>query len=216
MIQRPQSLTIVVLQELERLILSGEIGPGEPINEKAFAERNAVSRGPIREACRKLEQAGLVTIIPNRGVFVRKLATKDAIEICDIRAVLSGYAGRILAETATRGQIADLTEMAEQMDETAGTGNVKGFYALNSKFHHAIFEFAGNARLREMYLAINKELYLFRWRAMLVSPDLEQSNREHREILAALADHDSLRTATMMESHAISVKNRIVGSGLGD
>lgn len=216
MIERPQTLTSVVLQELERLILSGQMGPGEPVNEKAFAERNSVSRGPIREACRKLEQAGLVTIIPNRGVFVRKLEPKDAIEICDIRAVLSGFAGRILAETVTRGQIADLTEMAENMEAASASGDVEGFYSINSKFHHAIFEFAGNTRLREMYAAINKELFLFRWRAMLVSPDLEKSNKEHREILAALADHDSTRAASMMESHAISVKNRIIGSGLGD
>ena len=216
MIERPQSLTHVVLQELERLILSGQIGPGEPINEKAFAERNSVSRGPIREACRKLEQAGLVTIIPNRGVFVRKLEAKDAIEICDVRAALSGYAGRILAESATRGQVADLTEMAEQMEEASDKGDIENFYSLNSKFHHAIFKFAGNERLRAMYLGINKELYLFRWRAMLVSPNLEQSNREHREILEALAAHDAARAATMMESHAITVKNRIVGSGLGD
>jgi DNA-binding GntR family transcriptional regulator len=216
MIERPQTLTSVVLQELEHLILSGEIGPGEPVNEKAFAERNSVSRGPIREACRKLEQAGLVTIIPNRGVFVRKLDAKDAIEICDVRAVLSGYAGRILAETATRGQIADLTEMAEQMEESSASGDIESFYATNSKFHRTIFEFAGNQRLRDMYTAINKELYLFRWRAMLVSPDFDQSNREHREILAALAEHNAPLAATMMESHAVSVKNRIVGSGLGD
>ncbi len=216
MIERPQSLTAVVLQELERQILSGNLGPGEPVNEKAFAERNSVSRGPIREACRKLEQAGLVTIIPNRGVFVRKLQAKDAIEICDIRAVLSGYAGRILAETVTRGQMADLTEMVERMETEAKLRNVEGFYEINSAFHQAIFDFADNQRLREMYAAINKELYLFRWRAMLVSPDLEKSNREHQEILTALAERDAARTAMMMERHAISVKNRIVASGLGE
>ncbi|MBE0533438.1 MAG: FCD domain-containing protein [Rhodospirillales bacterium] len=215
MIERPQSLTAVVLQELERQILSGNLGPGEPVNEKAFAERNSVSRGPIREACRKLEQAGLVTIIPNRGVFVRKLQAKDAIEICDIRAVLSGYAGRILAETVTRGQMADLTEMVERMEKEARLRNVEAFYAINSEFHQAIFDFADNQRLREMYAAINKELYLFRWRAMLVSPDLEKSNREHQEILKALAERDAACTAMMMERHAISVKNRIVASGLG-
>jgi DNA-binding GntR family transcriptional regulator len=216
MIERPQSLTAVVLQELERQILSGNLGPGEPVNEKAFAERNSVSRGPIREACRKLEQAGLVTIIPNRGVFVRKLQAKDAIEICDIRAVLSGYAGRILAETVTRSQMADLTEMVERMEKEARLRNVEAFYAINSAFHQAIFDFADNQRLREMYAAINKELYLFRWRAMLVSPDLEKSNREHQEILKALAERDAARTAMMMERHAISVKNRIVASGLGE
>ncbi|MDX9861922.1 MAG: FCD domain-containing protein [Rhodospirillales bacterium] len=216
MIERPQSLTAVVLQELERQILSGNLGPGEPVNEKAFAERNSVSRGPIREACRKLEQAGLVTIIPNRGVFVRKLKAKDAIEICDIRAILSGYAGRLLAETVTAEQLAALSEMVERMEKEVRLRDVAGFYAINSAFHQAIFNFADNQRLREMYAAINKELRLFRWRAMLVSPDLEKSNREHEEILKALGDRDAARTAMMMERHAISVKNRIIASGLGE
>ncbi|MBL6927619.1 MAG: FCD domain-containing protein [Rhodospirillales bacterium] len=216
MIQRPQSLTSIVLNELESLILSGQLGPGEPINEKAFAERSAVSRGPIREACRRLEQAGLVTIIPNRGVFVRKLQPKDAIEICDVRAVLSGFAGRILAGCVTPDQVSELTDMIARMEAVAQTGNAQAFYPINSEFHAAIFDFAGNGRLREMYAAISKELHLFRWRAMLVSPDLVNSNQEHREIVDALKNNDTQGAAHMMESHAISVKNRIVGSGLGD
>lgn len=214
MLKRPQSLTTVVLEELENLILSGQIGPGEPINEKAFAERSAVSRGPIREACRKLEQAGLVTIIPNRGVFVRKLEPADAIEICDIRAVISGYAGRILAEKITAGQISDLTERTKRMEEAAAAGSVERFYGLNADFHSAIFKYTGNKRLCEMYAGINKELHLFRWRALVVSPNLEKSCGEHREIIDALRQHDTGRAAQTMEKHAISVRNRIIGSGL--
>lgn len=216
MLKRPQSLTSLLLQELESQILSGRIGPGEPINEKAFAERNAVSRGPIREACRRLEEAGLVTIIPNRGVFVRKLELDDAIEICDIRAMLAGYAGRILAGSITPGQLADLTALAEAMEATAEAGDVEEYYPINSKFHGAIFEFAGNRRLADMYAAISKELHLFRWRALLVSPNLQKSVREHREILGALAEHNAQHAALTMEEHTISVKNRIIGSGLGE
>ncbi len=215
MIQRPQTLTSVVLAELENLIMSGQMGPGEPINEKAFAERSSVSRGPIREACRKLEQAGLVTIIPNRGVFVRKLEPKDAIEICDIRAVLSGYAGRILAASVTPEQLAELSDMTGRMETVAQAGNAQAFYPINAEFHAAIFNFAENDRLCEMYAAISKELHLFRWRAMLVSPDLANSNQEHREIVEALKNNDAEGASQRMESHAISVKNRIVGSGLG-
>lgn len=216
MLKRPQSLTSIVLQELETQILSGRISPGEPINEKAFAERNSVSRGPIREACRRLEEAGLVTIIPNRGVFVRKLELDDAVEICDVRAMLSGYAGRILAEGISGDQLAELTGMAERMEQMAETGDVEDFYPLNSAFHATMFEFAGNRRLADMYAAISKELHLFRWRALLVSPNLQKSVREHREILSALEQHDADRAARTMERHTISVKNRIIGSGLGD
>ena len=215
-IRRPPSLTSVVLEELERMILSGELSPGEPINEKALAERMSVSRGPIREACRRLEQAGLVEIIVNRGVFVRKLSPEDAAELCDIRAVLSGYAGRLLAKHVTADQMTELTEAVLRMEALAEKGDVGGFYTLNAAFHETLFEFAGNARLARMYAALSKELHLFRWRALMISANLGKSVTEHREILAALETRHAARAAKAMEMHAISVKTRLIGSGLGD
>ena len=198
------------------MILSGELSPGEPINEKTLAERMSVSRGPIREACRRLEQAGLVEIIVNRGVFVRKLSPEDAAELCDIRAVLSGYAGRLLAQRVTAGQMAELTEAILRMEALAEDGDVGGFYSLNAAFHKTLFEFAGNARLARMYAALSKELHLFRWRALMISANLGKSVTEHREILAALETRNAARAAKAIEMHAISVKTRLIGSGLGD
>jgi len=70
-ILRTRSLSSVLEGEIERLILSGEIAPGRKINENQLAVRFGTSRGPIREALRTLEGAGLVETIPNRGAFVR-------------------------------------------------------------------------------------------------------------------------------------------------
>jgi DNA-binding GntR family transcriptional regulator len=215
MIRRPQSLTTIILNELETLIMSGELSPGEPINEKAFAEKNAVSRGPIREACRRLEQAGLVEIIVNRGVFVRKVAPKDAADLCDIRAMLSGYAGKILAERITGEQAQTLTSQVERMEALAASGDLETFYPLNTEFHAAIFDFTGNERLGRMYEEISKELHLFRWRALVVDANLGKSLEEHREILEALIAHDPLRAAKAHEDHSLAVKKRLLGTGLG-
>jgi DNA-binding GntR family transcriptional regulator len=176
----------------------------------------SVSRGPIREACRRLEQAGLVEIFVNRGVFVRKLSPEDAAELCDIRAVLSGYAGRLLAQRVSDEQLAQLKQAVLRMEAHADEGDVGGFYPLNAEFHATLFKFAGNARLAKMYAAISKELNLFRWRALMISSNLGMSVTEHREILAALEDRDPGRAAEAMETHALSVKNRLLGSGLGD
>jgi DNA-binding GntR family transcriptional regulator len=77
------SLTSVVQQEIERAILEGEYEPGSKLIEAALAERLGVSRGPVREAFRMLEEAGLVRNEKNRGVFVRDIPIEEAVEIFD-------------------------------------------------------------------------------------------------------------------------------------
>lgn len=211
-ILRTHSLTTIVLQELERMILSGELKPGERINEKALAARQAVSRGPIREACRRLEQAGLVEIIVNRGVFVRKLNPKDAADLCDIRASLSALAGRHLAEKITPDQLATLRRMVERMEALADADDVEAYYPLNVEFHDTILQFADNERLMAMCAAIDKELYLFRRRSLHVGIGLRRSAVEHRQMFDALAAGDGHRAAAIFEQHANTGKERLLGA----
>lgn len=211
-ILRTHSLTTIVLQELERMILSGELKAGERINEKALAARQAVSRGPIREACRRLEQAGLVEIIVNRGVFVRKLKPKDAADLCDIRASLSALAGRYLAAHISADQLAMLRGMVERMEALAEADDVDAYYPLNVEFHDSILAFADNERLAAMCAAIDKELYLFRRRSLHVGIGLRRSAAEHRLMIDALAAGDCRRAAAIFEQHANTGKERLLGA----
>lgn len=211
-ILRTHSLTTIVLQELERMILTGELKPGERINEKALAASQLVSRGPIREACRRLEQAGLVEIIVNRGVFVRKLKPKDAADLCDIRASLSALAGRILAADITADQLATLKDMVRRMEKMAAVGDVESYYPLNVEFHDTILRFAGNERLTAMCAAIDKELYLFRRRSLHVGIGLDRSAAEHRKMIAALEAHDAEMAAEVFAEHANTGKERLLGA----
>ena len=91
------SLASVVQGELERMILSGELAPGSKLTETALAAQLGVSRGPLREAFRMLDEAGLVRTEKNRGVFVRSLPIEEAIEIFDLRASMDELVGRRLA-----------------------------------------------------------------------------------------------------------------------
>ena len=75
---RAHTLTGVVQHEIERMILSGELKPGQRLNEKAVADKLSVSRGPVREACRALAELGLVYLIPQRGVFIQRVTRDDA------------------------------------------------------------------------------------------------------------------------------------------
>jgi DNA-binding transcriptional MocR family regulator len=78
---RASSLASAVQQEIERMIFTGELGPGDKLTEAFLAERLGVSRGPVREAFRVLEEAGLLQLEKNRGVFVRQIPIEEALEI---------------------------------------------------------------------------------------------------------------------------------------
>src|SRR5476649_1779410 len=108
------SLTSVVKGELERMILSGELAPGAKLTEVALAARLGVSRGPLREAFRMLEEAGLVRTEKNRGVFVRAIPLDEALEIFDLRASMEELVGRRLAGQLTAAQLKEIRGLVEQ------------------------------------------------------------------------------------------------------
>src|SRR5918997_2461849 len=113
------SLTTVLEREIESLILSGELPPGDRINEIQLAKRFGTSRGPIREATRSLEAKGLVEVVRNRGVFIRRLTTEEALEIYDVRSALFGLAGRLLAARMNDQMLDQLKKAVAEMEGAA-------------------------------------------------------------------------------------------------
>src|ERR671933_1444345 len=116
---RSKSLPALVQEEILRLILQGRINAGDKLNEVEIATRLGVSRGPVREAFRALEEAGMVRLAKNRRVFVRELSAAEAEEIYAVRAGLDEVAGRLLAPRITDAQLAELTSLVEAMEASA-------------------------------------------------------------------------------------------------
>jgi DNA-binding GntR family transcriptional regulator len=111
---RSHSLTTLVLGELRRQIVGGELAGGAKLNEADIAARLRVSRGPVREAFRALEQSGLVRTEKNRGVFVRQLSLREADEIYELRAALDALIGRLAAQRIRPDQLQRLRDIIKQ------------------------------------------------------------------------------------------------------
>lgn len=205
-----RSLASVIHDELERMILDGVLGPGQQINEKALAENNGLSRAPIREACRRLEQAGLVEIVVNRGAFVRKIPERDMRELCSIRLVLARHMGELAAPRITTSALKRLEVLIGEIEVQARARNLADFATLNREFHDIIIEATGNRRLGGIYTAINKELRLLRWRALNTAPELEEALAAHRAILDALVARDPRRLADALEAHTRMANDRLL------
>ena len=169
------------------MVISGELKPGERINEQQLAARFGVSRGPIREAVRGLEGAGLARSVTNRGVFVRQLSVAEVRELYDIRAALFGLAGRLMAERATPAEVEALERMLADMEEAAARRDFEAYYPLNLAFHGMIVDGSGNATLAQQYRAFVKALNLFRARqprsgrrSCGLQPGASRDGRRHR------------------------------------
>ncbi|HEY4191521.1 MAG TPA: FCD domain-containing protein, partial [Mesorhizobium sp.] len=172
--------------------------------------RFSVSRGPVREVCRALAEKGLLELIPNRGVFMRRIDEAEAAELYDLRAGLFAAATRLLAKTATAGQIAYLEGLLGSMETAVSTHSLDDYYPLNLEFHDSILRFTGNSRLHKAYSEIIKELHMYRERALLQGGGLAVSNIEHRRIVTALKTGDANGAMEMAFLHVESGKNRMV------
>ncbi len=204
------SLTTVVQQEIERAILAGEYAPGEKLNEAALALKMGVSRGPVREAFRILDEAGLVRSEKNRGVFVRDIPMDEAIEIYELRAAMEELVGRHLARHITPAQFAEAEALVQAMDVAVQANDEMAYHQLNLGFHDRLVEMAGNRKLAGIYRKLVKELALIRRRNLDEVGVLPVSASEHRDILQAIATGNPEHAGRVMFDHALDGKQRAV------
>jgi phosphonate utilization transcriptional regulator len=205
---RSASLASAAQHEIEGMILEGVIGPGSKLTEAWLSERLGVSRGPIREAFRRLEEAGLVRQEKNRGVFVRDIPLEEALEIYDLRAAMDELVGRRLAESITAEQMKTARLLVDRMESAARAGDADAYHLLNLQFHDALVEYSGNRKLGAVYRKLVKELALFRRRNLRDQAILPHSAAEHRAILKAIASGDSEAAGRAMYDHVIESKER--------
>jgi phosphonate utilization transcriptional regulator len=207
---RSQSLTSLVLRELEHRILAGKLKPGDKLNEEDIAGQLEVSRGPVREAFRALESAGLVRLEKNRGVFVREVSLAEADEIYEVRAGLDELIGRLVAERIEPAQVAELKELLKKMHQAAKARDVEAYYPLNVRFHDRLAELAGNRTLLATYRRLVNELHLYRRETLERGADsFPISTREHAQIVDAVARRDADRAARLLYEHAIESRERL-------
>jgi len=204
------SLTMAVQQEVERAILAGEYAPGDKLNEAVLALKLGVSRGPVREAFRMLDEAGLVRTEKNRGVFVRDIPLDEAIEIFELRATMEELVGRRLAGSMTAVQQHEIETLVHAMEDAVKAADSHAYHLLNLQFHDRLIEMAGNRKLATIYRKLVKEISLFR-RLNLAGRDvLPESAHAHWEILEAIKSGNPDTAGRALFDHAMNSRARTI------
>jgi DNA-binding GntR family transcriptional regulator len=207
---RSAILSQTVASELKRLIYSGEFEPGERLNEAALATRMGTSRGPIREAMKVLAGLGLVTSVPNKGVFVRQLSVRDMIEVYELRALVFAYAAERACEHFSAQHAVQFEQLLSEMDAAWEANDGTRYYELNLAFHELILDLSGNLRAKQAYDDYVKELHLFRRKYFNVSANMRRSNAEHRKIYHAIASGSPAKAWAAARRHVLDGRSRLL------
>lgn len=192
---------------IRNAIAAGTLRPGEQIVEADMAAAIGVSRSPVREALRHLEQQGLVVSIPHRGTFVAELTGEDLEEIVLLRAALEGLAARLAVDRMGRRDLRTLEEIVERMGQLTGPSadDRLRFAEADAEFHSALVRFAEHRRLHRVW----SELDPFVWILAVRDPterqrvDRNAVTEEHRELLDALAAGDPDRAQQAVWHHIV-------------
>lgn len=201
-----------VYEALANAVVSGELAPGTRLVETEIATWLGTSRGPLREAMRRLESEGLVVVRPRRGTYVIDPTGHDVRELYEVRAALEGFAVAGALDAIRSTVLDDLEARLAELEAAAWEGRWMDVAILDSEWHAPLVEAAGNDRLVRIWRTVNGPLLaLFAQSArdVYVAEDIRA---RHAELLRAIRDDDADRVEAAVREHylrtAISFAHR--------
>ena len=153
----------VVFNTLRNAILRGDLKPGERLMEMHLANKLGVSRTPIREAIRMLEQEGLAVTIPRKGAQVAKMTEKDLQDVLEIRDALDELAVSMACQRMTLELLLELKESMKDFEIATRSGDVRKIVEADEAFHNVIYRMADNPKLETIVNNMREQTYRYRY-----------------------------------------------------
>ena len=213
---RDLSLSKLVRDHLQAMILRGDLIAGQRINEPDVAAELGISRVPVREALRELESTGLVVSRKHAGVFVRQPDGAEITDLYAMRGLFDGFAGRCVASQvkAARVPVADeLDASIKLMKAAAAKHEVQRYYSENLRFHWMIVEAAKNRVLTSSYRDVVQKLHVSRLKNLSQDLGMRVSIEEHVEIAGAIRRGNAVRSEALSAGHVSSAYARLTRIG---
>ncbi|MCH7816885.1 MAG: GntR family transcriptional regulator [Proteobacteria bacterium] len=202
-----------VFDQLRTAIVKGELAPGTKVNEPQLSKQYGISRGPLREAIRRLEGCKLVEIKPNIGAKVISLNKVQVIEIYEIRESLEGLACQLAAVNATAEDCNKLRDLLTHHEQQIQSENGRLYYQKEGDldFHYLIVQLSANTRLFDILCG---ELYhllrLYRCQTSSAPSRPVQAFKEHHQIVDALEARDGELAELLMRRHIASARQTLI------
>ncbi len=192
-----------VAEIIRESILKGVFKPGERIKELDIAEQLGVSRGPIREALRQLEEEGLIISYPYKGSFVAEISDEEIFDIfIPIRVTLETFAIKKACANPSPDMLQELQEYVTQMIESVNRNDLTGVVENNLLFHKCLVANSGYKSLEQIWNSIMNRIRLHFYKlGMDLNIERSKDAWEHQEILDAIKNKDSRKAVQLLQEH---------------
>lgn len=200
----------LVFNTLRQAILTGELKPGERLMEIHLADKLGVSRTPIREAIRKLELEGLVTMIPRRGAEVAQITEKSMNDVLEIRRTLDALCAELACDRITEGGLRSLKESCDLFEQSVAGKDAKKIAQADVALHDIILQATGNQRLIQMVNNLAEQMYRYRFEYIKDSSQHQRLVEEHRIIYKSILEKDKDTAASAARTHIDNQKKAII------
>jgi DNA-binding GntR family transcriptional regulator len=197
-------------QTLRDAILKGRVQAGARLRQVQLADGLGISRTPIREALVRLQEEGLVELLPGGGVRAKLLNLDEAVELYDVREVLDGLAARLAASRADAATLARLERLLERMGRSVAGGDTNQWFGAHVAFHEEIVRASGNRPLGRMLPVVRQSVQHFHPLLLRTERRLENAWEEHRGIYAAIAGRDPGTAERLARAHIANAKAIVV------
>lgn len=193
-----------VRDELRRLIVSGALQPGQPLNEKDIAEQLGVSRSPVREALQRLVAERLLVAARNKSVTVKRFTNEDVNEIYDARIAIETHAAHTVMAAGVQ-RIDETSALLEasllHLRAALDTDDRVEVADADLAFHQQLVRCGGNSRLTDAYLLLSAETITCMTRLEFAIPSGDELMQDHRDLVDALRANDPQRMSQVIAQH---------------
>lgn len=196
-IQR-ERLSNQIYTVLKEMIADYRFLPGVRINIESISRELDVSRTPVWEAVRRLEQEGLVENIPNRGVFMASLTAEQALDLYAVREVLEGMAARLAAIRIDDSSLQKMSESLQRQKEVIEAQDILAYSKLDFEFHAIVYDACSNEWLKELLGTIKNKM---RPLTLHMMPDFLKLIDQHAELIQALRGRDPDKAEEAFRRH---------------
>jgi DNA-binding GntR family transcriptional regulator len=195
------SLTERAYQAISSAIANLEFKPGEALKQDHLARWLSISRTPVREALRRLEQDGIIQTVPGRGLVVTELTVKDVEDMLEMLRLMDAHAAELAAQRRTQEQADRLAAVAHELLLRAERHDVEGWSIADKPYHEIILAASGNALLRQMIQDVRRRLHRITINSGTRPDRLLACTCEHLEVADAIVRGDSEAAAALMRKH---------------
>ncbi len=203
------SLADQVFERLESEILTGKYQRGEILTEMRLVADLGVSRTPVREALRRLEQEHIIDIT-TKGIVILGVTEQDLRDIFAIRMKIEGLASQEAAIRITDEELTELRETLELQEFYVIKQDPDRIKSMDSKFHQLIYRFCGSTVLYDTLMPLHKKVQKYRKASVENNSRAQQSAKEHRAIYEAIAAHDPVLAERYTTEHITNANNHIL------